>query len=128
MQVISFACEVVFTLKALLRGQKLDQAVQVSAKELYNTFESLNMSLENAPRPLNSDESELIDIARGCSAAAAELTSQLEKIWGSRSKWPLKAAVTGTAKRLLNKAKVEELDKVLRSHREILENRLLQRV
>lgn len=128
MQVISFAGEVVSTFKAIFRGQSFDPAVTVTAIQLSDAFETLNQSLLQAPRPLNKDETDMVDIAGQCLDAATNLKAELDKICGGGAKGSYKVALAGTARRILNKGKIEEQEKVLRVHRETLENRLLQRI
>lgn len=128
MQVISFAGEVVSTFKAIFRGECFDSAVAITSIQLPQALEALNQSLEQAPRPPNKDEMEMLDIAGQCLAAAANLRAELGKICGDDAKGSYKVALVGTARKILNKHKIEELEMVLRVHRETLENRLLQRV
>src|SRR5690242_15726811 len=126
MQVINFAGEVISTFKAIRGGHSPDEAITTTATQMSNAFEALTQSLEQAPKPLNKDEIELVKIAQQCRDAAAALKAEVDKMWGGNTKTSRTAAFIGAVRRMLNQGKIEQLEKKLRVHRETIENRLLQ--
>ncbi|KAK4038639.1 hypothetical protein C8A01DRAFT_17314, partial [Parachaetomium inaequale] len=127
MQVISFTGEVISTFQAIRHGQSPDVSIAVTAKQMPEAFEALSQSLEQAQKPLNKDDAEMADLAAQCLAAAAALKVELDKIWDS-TKGSYRAALTGTVKKMFNQRKIDELEKLLRVLREIMEQRLLHRI
>ncbi|KAK4148860.1 hypothetical protein C8A00DRAFT_38552 [Chaetomidium leptoderma] len=127
MQVISFTGEVISTFQAIRHGQSPDVSIAVTAKQMPEAFEALSQSLEQGQKPLNKDDAEMADLAAQCLAAAAALKVELDKIWDS-TKGSYRAALTGTVKKMFNQRKIDELEKLLRALREIMEQRLLHRI
>jgi hypothetical protein len=125
--VISFAGEVISTFQAIRRGHSPDAGMAVTANRMSEAFEALSQSLEQAPKPLNKDDAEMADIAAQCLAAATALKVELDKIWDG-TKGSYRAALTGTVKMMFNQRKVDDLEMVLRAHREAMEQRLLHRI
>ncbi|KAK4152968.1 hypothetical protein C8A00DRAFT_34300 [Chaetomidium leptoderma] len=128
MQVISFAGGLISTFNAIRGGHSPDVAITTTATQMSNAFKTLAQSLGQATRPLNKDEMEMAVIAEQCLDAAVALKAEVDKIWDGNTKGSYKAALTGAARKMLNQGKIERLEKVLRVHRETIENRLLQRI
>jgi hypothetical protein len=77
------------------------------------------------PKALDADETEILNIAKECLAAADNLTAKLEEIRGNGTSY--RAGLTSAVKKLWNKREIEELESMLSAHRDNLELRLLQR-
>ncbi|KAL2172366.1 hypothetical protein VTG60DRAFT_6205 [Thermothelomyces hinnuleus] len=103
-------------------------AIATTAAQMKGAFQTLSKSLEKAPQPLNKDEMEMLNIARQCHAVADKLQVELNKICGGDNKGSYRFALSGTVRKIWNQGKIDELEKVLRAHRETLDSRLLQRI
>ena len=128
MQLISFSGEVISVVKAVKSGRSIDPSAEAIAAQLATASDAVSQSLRAVPKALDADETEILDIAKECLAAAVNLTTRLEKIrGGDTSSGSYRAGVASAVKKMWNKREIEELESMLCAHRKNLEMRLLQR-
>jgi hypothetical protein len=128
MQVISFGCEMAAIAKSIRGTTSPDSGGTGMASRLLKASEALDQSLREAPKPLNKDEQELLDVAGQCRVAAAELSTEMGKIYDGSTPGSRRSTAIRVGRIIWNRHKIEGLEKILREHRETLDNHLLQRV
>src|ERR1700761_5379492 len=81
-QVVDFALKVSSKCKEIARtGSTVEvQDYRNTSKQLANLTESLNASVNSAPKPLTKDDRGLLDLSKKCSQAASELEVRLEEL------------------------------------------------
>ncbi|KAK5651870.1 hypothetical protein OQA88_11639 [Cercophora sp. LCS_1] len=112
-QLISFCGEVLSVLKAVKSGGSIDPSAAIAA-QLTAASDAVSQSLTAVPKALDADETEILDIAKECLAAADNLTAKLEEIRGNgTSSGSYRAGLTRAVKKMWNKREIEELESML---------------
>jgi hypothetical protein len=128
MQVISFSRELLSVSKAVHRGQSINPSADTIADQLTKASNAVSQSLMGMPKALDADETGIANIAQECLRAANNLTAKLDRITGGgKARGSSRAVVTTVVRKIWNKNEIEELESMLRAHRNNLELRLLQR-
>jgi hypothetical protein len=128
MQVIDIAFKTTSTCKAIFQSGSLDPTLTRTVAQLMSIFQRLGESLDSATQPRNRDEQALLDVARECSAAAADLKAEVVKISDEASKGKYSGAIGGAMKAIFKRRKIEKLEKSLAACKEVLETHLLVQI
>ncbi|KAM0401918.1 hypothetical protein ACHAQC_002616 [Fusarium culmorum] len=127
-QTISFAQETTRLCVDIYRGLKTpDSIFQVNASSMIEAAVRVKASCKAATTP---EEKCLIDVAKKCTSAAAELSDEVRKITElhKKGKGNIISAARGGVTSFWKKNKMNSLDNGLRRHTETMQTLLITRV
>jgi len=128
-QTIGFALETAPIFKRVFQTGSLDPALGASVEHTIQATKSLSDSINGAPKHLDDDARQLLDIANACHDVASQLKTEIDKTSsGPSAKGKIVASIKRTMKATIAKKRTEKLEKALRSHQTTLESGLFMRL